>query len=434
MKKRKNEFRENQNFNYTELTALCEHLEIREREGKKLRRIDKYELTYDITEPRDIRYSAVIFNKVLMHKDFVATCEQEGWEYVGSHNELYVFRTQNPDATEIMTDESDYFKIVAKSYLKHPRFLGVNGFLFYILVSRFFDLFTYNSTIAAKGFLMVDYLFLVVFLISIVFKITEYIEWYKKAKNAVRNNEKIPFANYKERTTKKISRVIVYCFFGIAILCFWIYTSWGYIPTDWVLYVNLILLGLITVTSLYDYVKIISRKKALVLTFISILIFVAGAYFLTVNLDTAYNENPNILKEENIPVSVSDLKSNACWCENEIDDYSGTKFAQYYEIRSYCSMHEESIYYDIFISDNEKIKRNYIDKIIEDETTDDTSIVSYNPENSGWDEQYRLIYNDEITNYGFAVKGNTVIYLHTHTLDIDKDTNFFDVAYNKLFG
>lgn len=97
-------------------------------------------------------------------------------------------------------------------------------------------------------------------------------------------------------------------------------------------------------------------------------------------------------------------------------------------------MHEESIYYDIFISDNEKIKRNYIDKIIEDETTDDTSIVSYNPENSGWDEQYRLIYNDEITNYGFAVKGNTVIYLHTHTLDIDKDTNFFDVAYNKLFG
>ncbi len=431
MKKRKDEFTESQSFDYTELTALCEHLEIREREGLRLRKIDKYALVYDKCGQRDIRYCAVIFSNILMHRDFVATCEQEGWEFVTSHDELYIFRTQNSDATDIMTDEKDYFRIVAKSFLKHPRFLGISGFMIYILIHRFYDLFVDNSTMAANGFLMVDYLFWVVFLISIVFKITEYIEWYKKAKNAVHNNEKIPFTNYKERTTKKISRVIVYWFFGIAISCFWIYTSWGYIPTDWALYINLILLGLITVISLYDYVKIISRKKALIVTLISILIFVTGAYFLTVNLDTAYNKNPNILKEENIPVSVSDLKSNACWCENEIDDYSGTKFAQYYEIRSYCSMHKERIYYDIFISDNEKIKRNYIEKIIEEETTDDVSLISYNPESSGWDEQYRTTFEGKITSYGLAVKGNTVIY-NNYLSDFDSD--FFDVAYSKMFG
>ena len=94
-------------------------------------------------------------------------------------------------------------------------------------------------------------------------------------------------------------------------------------------------------------------------------------------------------------------------------------------------MHEESIYYDIFISDNEKIKRNYIEKIIEEETTDDVGLISYNPESSGWDEQYRLICDGEITNYGLAVKGNTVIY-NNYLSDFDSD--FFDVAYNKMFG
>lgn len=433
MAKDKNIFKENMTFDYTELTALCEHLKIREREGKRLKKIDKYSLIYDKCESRDIRYSAVIFSNSLMHSDFVASCEQEGWEYVTSRNELYIFRTQSPDAGEIMTDEKEYFRIVTQNFLKHPSFFGITGFSVYVLLRHFFNMLTDNSTLASEGYIIMNFLFWVGFTISVIYKLSDFIDWYKKAKNAVRNNKKIPFVNYNERKNKKLSRIIGHCITATAFFCLWFYIVWGYIPTNWLLYTNLTIIGICISIALYDCFKITSKKKALLACVMSILVYITGAYFLSVNINTAYNENPNVFKEASIPVTVADLTGNECLCENEIRYYSGTKFAQYYDIVSHCTIHDEKIYYEIFVSNNENIKRNFIKKL---ETKEKGDLTSYNPENSVWDEQYRTTFEDKISSYGFAVKDDTVVYFNFYTIDNDvgKDIGFFDTAYEKLFG
>ncbi len=436
MAKDKNIFKENMTFDYTELTALCEHLKIREREGKRLKKIDKYSLIYDKCESRDIRYSAVIFSNILMHSDFVASCEQEGWEYVTSHNELYIFRTQSPDAGGIMTDEKEYFRIVTKNFIKHPSFFGISGVFVYFFIRHVITFLTDNSTIASNGYLIMDYLFMICVIISIAFKASEYIEWYKEAKHAIRNNEKIPFVNYEKRKIRKLSRVISYVIIGVSFFCIWIYFTWSYIEANWILYIILTSLSIGTTTSVYDYLKSTGKKKALIVSLLSFFVFITSAYIFTVNINTAYKENTKIIKQGSIPVTVADLTGNECLCENEIRYYSGTRFAQYYDITSHCSVHDEKIYYEIFISNNEKIKKNFIEELKDKETTDYTSLVSHNSEISSWDEEYRATHKDKISNYGFAVKGNTIIYLRLHTMDKDvsEDIGFFDIAYNKLFG
>lgn len=437
MAKYKNTFNENMTFDYTELTALCEHLKIREREGKKLKEIDKYNLTYDICQPRDIRYSAVIFNNDLMHKDFIASCEQEGWEYVTAYNELYIFRTQNTDATEIMTDEKEYFKIITKRFLLRPSFLGFSATTF----NTFLRFLTYNmrsNILWIEPPLTADILFylwlFVLFssLMVIFMKTSEFIEWYIKAKKAVKNDERIPFLNLEQRKNKLIARGIIYGMIFTVLAVSVIYILFGYIETSnikYIIYTIALILCVLIAFTIYDKTKNSGKLKALFLSLLSFALIMAGAYGLETKMEIAYKENTKIIKQENIPITLTDF-----YCteehlqENEIKENEGTRFGQYYIVKSLCPDCEKSIYYIVFKSDYPLIRRSFINDLKKENNTD----YIYKKENSQWDEEYRIILDDKITNYGFSVKGNTVIYLPDHLNFID-NFNFFDIAYNKLF-
>ena len=317
MKKRKNEFRENQNFNYTELTALCEHLEIREREGKRLKDIDKYSLTYDITEPREIRYSAVIFNKVLMHKDFVVTCEQEGWEYVGSHNELYVFRTQNPDAAEIMTDEKENFRTVTKAFLLNPRFLGFSVVTFNTAMRLITHCITrvdlpWNPPLPADALFFL-HLFLTSIPLALVFIQTgEFLEWYIKAKKSVRNGREIPFMNLKERNIKLIGRRILYSMWIITVSVLFVMIFHGYFFEKTIFGVLAIALGVAGGIIIYKLFNVKGKLIKLLLMILSLAVISSASYGFYTSFETAYNKNPYIIREDNIPVSVADFNYGEC--------------------------------------------------------------------------------------------------------------------------
>ena len=433
MAKVKNTFKENMTFDYTELTALCEHLEIREREGKKLKDIDKYSLTYDITEPREIRYSAVIFNRALMHKDFVATCEQESWEYVGSHNELYVFRTQNPDATEIMTDEKENFRTVTKAFLLNPRFLGFSVVTFNAAMRLITHCITrvdlpWNPSLPADALFFL-HLFLTSISLALVFIQTEeFLEWYIKAKKAVRNNEEIPFMNLKERNIKLIGRRILYSMWIIAVSVLFVMIFHGYFFEKTIFGVLAITLGVAGGIIIYKLFNVKGKLIKLLLMILSLAVISSASYGFYTSFETAYNENPHIIRKENIPVTAADFNYGECQCTNEITNYSGTRLAQYYYILSKCSCHDSYMRYTVFVSNNPETRAKYIEDLKEEFD----NLTPYKSQKSDWDEQYRTVtHNGKINVYGFAVKGNTIVYLYSSGDNVD---DFFDVAYSKMFG
>lgn len=436
MARDKNTFKENMTFDYTELTALCEHLKIREREGKRLKEIDKYSLIYDKCESRDIRYSAVIFSNSLMHSDFVASCEQEDWEYVTSHNELYIFRTQSPDAGEIMTDEKDYLRIVTKRFLLKPSFLGFSYLTFNTLF-RFLLHIAEKKTLWLEAPLSVDLLFylwlflLIIVLMIAYIKCSEYIEWYVKSKKAVRNGEKIPFLNLEEQKNKIIARNIIYCIYITVLSASFIYMFFGYLEKTDIFYSLSIAPCVLAICFIFNKFKKKNIIKAIVLSFLSITVILAGAYGLTIKSNTAFYENTKINKGDAIPVSISDFGcTNECHQENELYSYNGTRLAQHYIFKSYCPNCLKSIRYCVFVSDYPIIRKSYINALKKEHN----SATLYQNEYNRWDEQYRIISYDEITNYGFAVKGNTIVYFPESLNSLNYSSiDFFDMAYEKLF-
>ena len=191
-------------FNYTELTALCEHLEKKEREGLRLKGFENNMMVFEPSEEREISYSAVIHTTTfLLKKDFIAACEHEGWEYVDTYkDDLFIFRTQKDDAEEIITDEKENFRTVVKSFLFHPGFLGVSA-SFFLSLTRVLIL-SLSDLIPpiANGSLILWIAALATATYPILTSIYDFIKWYIKAKKAVSNGDRIPFLNLSQKNKK----------------------------------------------------------------------------------------------------------------------------------------------------------------------------------------------------------------------------------------
>lgn len=426
-------------FNYTELTALCEHLEQKEKEGYRLREINKYDIIYDKGEPRSIRYSAVIFNNVLMHTDFIETCKQEGWEYVSAHNELYIFRTTNPDATKIMTDEKEYFRTVTKRFLLNPRFLGfTSAFVLAVVYSA--TKFSWTKISLATNYNdLLWILYLVVLFITIFSKTRDFIQWYIKAKKVVSDGKDIPFLNVKERKINKVAIDALHILFFTVFFSQFAYMFLGYIKFDWLLFIIWFIICVVIFELVYQKIKY--KSKSWFFIALSIAIIIASSYGSYFIFNATYKNNTKIYKEENLPISVADFDYDESLCSNEIKNYEGSRFAQYYDIVSRFEEHsifEETsidLRYEIFISDYPELISEYIAEqkgFIEEI---DMSFIKHPDESGKWDEQYRVInLSGEITSFGLARKGNAVILFKSTSGDIRIKTDFFDVAYDKLFG
>lgn len=368
-----------------------------------------------------------------MHKDFVVTCEQEGWEYVGSHNELYVFRTQNPDAAEIMTDEKENFRTVTKAFLLNPRFLGFSVVTFNTAMRLITHCITrvdlpWNPPLPADALFFL-HLFLTSIPLALVFIQTgEFLEWYIKAKKSVRNGREIPFMNLKERNIKLIGRRILYSMWIITVSVLFVMIFHGYFFEKTIFGVLAIALGVAGGIIIYKLFNVKGKLIKLLLMILSLAVISSASYGLYASFETAYNENPYIIREENIPVTAADFNYGECQCTNEITNYSGTRLAQYYNIHSECSCHGGYMRYTVFVSNNPETRAKYIEDLKEEFD----NLTPYKSQKSDWDEQYRTVTHDgKINVYGFAVKGNTIVYLYSSG---DNGDDFFDVAYNKIFG
>lgn len=206
----------------------------------------------------------------------------------------------------------------------------------------------------------------------------------------------------------------------------------GYLEKPNILYSLSIAPCVLAISFIFNKFKKNSMIKAFVLSFLSIIVILAGTYGLAIKFNAAFDVNTKINKGDAIPISISAFGcTNQCHEENELYSYNGTRLAQHYIFHSHCPNCLKMIHYCVFVSDSPLIRKSYINAL----KKGNNSTTLYQNEYNSWDEQYRIISNNEITNYGFAVKGNTIVYFPMDLNSMNSDSiNFFDVAYNKMFG
>ncbi|MBQ7004924.1 MAG: DUF2812 domain-containing protein [Clostridia bacterium] len=441
MAKKAKEIPDIMDFNYTELTALCEHLQQKEREGLRFKGFERNMMVFEPSEEREIRYSAVIHTTTfLLKKDFIAACEHEGWEYVDTYkDDLFIFRTEKDDAEEIITDEKENFRTVVKSFLFHPGFLGVSAW-FFIALTR---VLTHSLSDLIPPLANVGLIMWITALATtahpILTSIYDFIKWYIKAKKAVSNGDRIPFLNLSQKKKKKKENSIVEAIIGIIAAMIFAFVFFGYTSYDSVFSVYFILI--IIVIEAFCFAELIysrmkkEEKKAKELTrsFLSLAamaVALSGIYFCS---ETAYKNNAEIITNRyEIPVTLSDLGFDDTDCINETEACETTRLGQFYWFSSELNSDGwVNIDYYIFKSDIPVAIKQYIKSIEENDVLAKDETKSYQ-----WDAVYRYVAGDRhsFLEEGYAVKGNTVVWLRWSSYEEKSETDFFDVAYDKLFG
>lgn len=447
VKKEKDEIRESFTFDYTELTAIEEYLAEQEQQGWRLKEIDGKNFVFERAEPRKIRYTAEIYTSAFP-TDFIAACEEEGWEYAAVyHDELFIFRTHNTDATEIMTDEKDKFKTIAKRVLLQPGYLGFSGWAFY----RFLDIFVSGTSLDNMIETSVSDCLGIVFIASYItytlLKLLDFAVWFIKGKKSVKKGEKIPFLTLKEHKQNSIAHWVMVALFSVFYFAVSVLLQAGYTDSSWQFWLHgafPLVIGVMCVYAL-DGKKRTDEKSSKAVHVVAVIVaavIIAGVYGTVQYSRQKYAENSKtMLNYEGIPVSFSDLGFEKESCTDESVVYA-TSLVQFYYFDSESEQADEEDYfrswfdYQVFVSDYEFICKKYINEIFEYHEKYDNIVVQVHSDDTSWDQCWHVSYgsDNEYENLysGFAVKDNIVIILDGYVQT--KGQDFFEVAYEKLFG
>ncbi len=426
-------------FNYTELTAVEEYLCEQEEKGLRLKEIDGKNFVFEKAEPRKIRYSAELYTGSFP-VDFKDTCENEGWECAGVYNnELFIFRTQNSDITEIMTDENDKFRIIAKRVLLQPGYLWFSGWVIFRLIHLLFLRSDYEPLIETSIYSWIEITLVTFYLTHTLLRLIEFFTFLQKSKKRVKTGERIPFSNLKEHKQSYAANKVAVIFLLLLEFALILILGLGYVESEWFFIMCGVPVLVVAVSEVDDCVKKCFKGKAgFILTLAVALLIAAGTFAAEYYNRQLYAENTALLSnEESLPVSLSDFGIEEKNCENSVKGVDATRLAQCYNFYSkkekeYQDEETQWLYYQVFVSDYPEIRQRHINKLIKLYNKRGAVIMKMETGDAGWDEYYREFNSGEMTELGFAVKDNMVIYVDICWKESQKD--FFEVAYEKLFA
>lgn len=195
-----------------ECAAAEEYLEQMAEKGWLLQSVKGPFLKFKKIEPKKIKYSVDVLNKVSIfdHKDsnvaleYREYCQAAGWNYVCQTGKIQIFYTENDNETiSIHTDEEEKFKSVFKASLYN---VGGQFFITLILIFnlsiQFFmgnTAFTLASNLGISSIVM---MFSVIFINSI--GVISFFLWVIKARGQLKENKFMPYNNYKQLRIKNI--------------------------------------------------------------------------------------------------------------------------------------------------------------------------------------------------------------------------------------
>lgn len=408
-------------FSYTELTAVEEYLEQSEQGGKHLKEIKNNKLVFEITElERNYRYCAEIFKGDAFFKEFVSDCENDGWELVGTiRDELYIFRTTDPYAHDIMTDEEQKFKVIAKRELLNPGFYGCGFYLVWRAIELFFLRTEYESLLVANYFDCLLWLFLCFYFTWLSVKFIDFFVWYIKSKKSIRKGENIPFINLKEHEqNSKINHILLLAG-TVAYFAAAVFVGLGYVQDDWMQW---FIGGFIV----FEVLHLIYRKDKIenktvnkifrhIIAGVCCVAVVFGVWSTVLYSEKKYEENygnrlETVFDELNVKATV---------------------FAQHYWVREDVETDDvRTIRYEFFVSDIPGARGQYINKLNKKFKKYDIDVVKV--ENDRWDEVYAELNEEAVAVGGYAVKDNIVVYID-YCYDVGMKKSL-DLIYEKLFS
>lgn len=420
-------------FNLTQLTAIDEYLSEKEAEGLRLIAYTRGKFTFQRAPEKKARYSVVIFRSV-QRDEFLASCEEKGWEFVSSDRDVYVFRTENPTAEKIRTDE----KIAVKATLVT---LGGPCALLGLVLLHFLRIVVfrtaYEAPIETKYAQLTGLVLVLCLAIQSGIRIIHYALWRIRAEKAVKSRKEIPFYNLKQakriQLFDDVSGIILMVFWFAALCVF----SLGYSSEVWhfwfvgglaSLYILVILIGRI----IFERKNTVIKSVALCVLTIVMAAGIFGTAQLSLSKYESYSKE--FLSFKGNPVSVTDFGISPENAEEKEPIENITCFAEHYIFRSRTNEEtvdgrESYIYYDIFRSENENIVRKYEKQLIDNMQMHNSEIKEL--ESDKWDYLCRKVHEGEEMDYGYAIKDNTVVYL-----DIIADITFeefFEKAYENIF-
>lgn len=435
-------------FNYTELTAIEEYLTEQEQRGLRLKEIDGKSFVFEKAEPRTVRYCAEIYTGSFS-VDFKATCENESWECVGVYNkELFVFRTENEDAVDIMTDDKEKMKIVGKRALLKPG----NLFWFYypiMQIVRFLMDFDGTNYVfieinQSNPYYYLTISFLILILSFPLFILVDYFVWLCKAKTATKKGERIPFHNLKQANKKRKIRYVLLLILIAVIVRFNSFVDGGFAVNQVKLSRNIQFSGVIywlffviAVSCVFlgsDSVvpeKIWQNKKKTVQCIVLSLCFLV----LTVSVIDDNERKAEIINYNGAPITFKDFGYSGM-LQDDRTTIKATRFAQ----QKRCNINlrkelpDEStdsvLMYEVFVSDFSDLREKYIEKVFEEHDIIKEEAEVIIGSETKWDVQYKVKTVDN-AHIGMAVKDNTIVctVMPFHADGYD----FFEVAYEKLF-
>jgi len=418
-----------------ECSALEEYFEAMAESGWLIKSISRPFLKFEKIEPRKLKFSVDILNKISKYDpddsydalDYREYCEVAGWKYVCQDNKIQVFYTEDYNSTiDIHTDENEKFKSVIKASLGNM-FL----YFFLVLVWGFNIKMDFSRDIgytATSNFSLFSLLLMFSLVLIYSTKPISFIIWALKSRKRIRENKSIKYNNYKQLRLKNIfisSITIIY----MVLLAVFILSNDNLSRSAAVISLILIfgtVIGTIFITR-YIRKKRYSRQTNITLAigggFAYIFIFLAITGVI-LSFNTLDNYDRNKVPEDKIELTINDFGY-----EESNDVHANYKRSMVAEKLVYFSSSnkENRLDYTLF-----KSKYSYLIKLQEkslvkmiNKVWDDLEIFETNLPKDINVYTYR---NEEA--YIFVSK-DKVLKIDADFKDMNKDT-FIDIVYEKL--
>ena len=189
-------------YNLFDYTGVEKHLEKMAAKGWRFTSIGNFFWIYRRTEPTKLKYSVTYIPEASQfdpkplekQRDMEAYCEEAGWKKVDNWMQMQIFCSENPDAVPIETDEGLRLEAIHKSMKKN--FLLSHVLLLFVFIlnactqygiakSNWIEFLSDSSRLWTCGICLWGFLLL-------LFDIGYYLNWYRKAKRAVKEGLSCP--------------------------------------------------------------------------------------------------------------------------------------------------------------------------------------------------------------------------------------------------
>lgn len=444
------------NYDYTELTALEQYLENAEKQGLRLRELDRYKFYFEKCAPRTVRYSCIVFKDENrsdgLNKEFVELCKGAGWTLAAfdkNIDEFYIFRTADKNADPIMTDDRQTLSFAARKNIRRNLFINLIFpviCMLSIAENAWFDA-GLDATSLFQSVNILNIMLLLFWVLSISIPAVFFLEWYRKQRSRIDSGERIRFLDISQSEKRYRGKNILYICGSVLMLGCSMFCDGGYFPkmqrilvcSFFSLLISLYLHSAIKGKG-FDSPIYHDRKRRIFAVLGAVCVFAAvSAVSILIGNSLSASVKDKMLTREKALISVSDFGCDKQTAHNSFD-CDATRFFQKYTVESDCTDAdcENDVWrlrYQIFVSDSPAMRNKYIESVLSDLPCVDVKMRSA-PDKS-WDEIYDCRYRDGETGKikacsQIAVRNNTVVYLDCITES--ENESFFDRLYSRLFS